>query len=75
MSYFLKICLFIHGGKDDIETQDDATVRMPKECLDFSYSSIYCTVCKNNFARFFKEFSKKTRGVFKSLLLSAKTTT
>ena len=63
--FFLNICLLIHGGKDDLEKQDDATVRIPKECLDLSYSSIYCIVCKNNFDRFSKEFSRKALGVFK----------
>ena len=45
--------------------QDDATVRIPKECLDLSYSLLYCIVCKNNFDRFCKEFSRNARGVFK----------
>ena len=31
---FLSIYLLIHGGNDDLETQDDATVRIPKEYLD-----------------------------------------
>ena len=33
MSYFFEY-LFIHGGEDDLETQDDATVIIPNEWFD-----------------------------------------
>ena len=47
----------------------DSQVWIPfKECLHLRYSPIYCTVCKNNFAKFFKEFSRKSRGVFKKFV-------